>query len=99
MLIVHISIRVTSDKIAAFKTATIENAKKSRSEPDVIRFDVIQQQDDPTRFVLVEIFKNPDGPMRHKETDHYTKWRDTVEDLMAEPRTSTRYDTVFPDQP
>jgi len=97
MYIVHIFVHVTSDKIAAFKTATIENAMNSLKEPGVARFDVIQQQDDPSRFVLVEVYRTPEDPARHKETAHYQKWRDTVEDLMAEPRTSVKYMDVFPD--
>ena len=62
------------------------------------RFDVIQQQDDPTKFVLVEVYRTPEDPARHKETDHYQAWRDRVEDMMAEPRSSIKYDNVYPEE-
>ena len=65
-------------------------------EPGIARFDIIQQQDDPTRFVLVEVYRDADAPARHKETAHYIKWRDTVADMMAEPRSSVKYSNIFP---
>jgi quinol monooxygenase YgiN len=98
MFIVHVFVHVKSDKIEAFKSATIENASNSIKEPGVARFDIIQQMDDPTRFVLVEVYRTPDDPGRHKETAHYQKWRDTVADMMAEPRTAIKYDNIFPDE-
>jgi quinol monooxygenase YgiN len=82
--------------VEAFRTATVENARNSVLEPGIARFDVLQQQDDPTRFVLVEVYRTPEDPARHKETGHYQKWRDTVAALMAEPRSSVKYDNVFP---
>ena len=66
-------------------------------EPGIARFDVIQQADDPTRFVLVEVYRTPEAPAAHKETAHYAAWRDTVAPMMAEPRTSVKYANVFPD--
>ena len=74
------------------------NARHSIQVPGIARFDVIQQQNDPTRFVLVEVYRTPDDPARHKETTHYQKWRDAVADMMAEPRTSVKYTNVFPDE-
>jgi quinol monooxygenase YgiN len=97
MVIIHVFVHVKPDHVEAFKTATIENARNSLKEEGVIRFDVIQQKDDPARFVLVEVYRTPDDPGRHKETLHYQKWRDTVADMMAEPRTSIKYANVFPD--
>lgn len=96
MLIVHVFVHVKPDQVDAFKTASLENARQSLQEPGIARFDVIQQQDDPTRFVLVEVYRTPDDPARHKETPHYAKWRDTVADLMAEPRTNIKYMNLFP---
>jgi len=96
MLIVHVFAHVKPDMIEAFKNATLENARNSLQEPGVVRFDIIQQDDDPTRFVLVEIYRTKDDPGRHKETSHYQKWRDTVADMMAEPRTSIKYSNIFP---
>ena len=98
MFIVHVFVRVKGEKVEAFQTATLENARNSVREPGVGRFDVIQQQDDPTCFLLVEVYLTGDEPAKHKETAHYQKWRDTVADMMAEPRTSIKYTNVFPDE-
>jgi len=98
MLVVHVHVQVKPDKIEAFKAATVENATNSVQEPGIARFDVIQQQDDPTRFVLVEVYRTPDDPASHKETAHYQKWRDTVADMMAQPRSSVKYANCFPDE-
>jgi quinol monooxygenase YgiN len=98
MFIVHVFVHVKPDQIEAFRTATLENARNSIEEPGVARFDVIQQQDDPTRFILVEVYRTSDDPARHKETAHYQKWRDTVADMMAEPRNGVKYTNVFPDE-
>lgn len=98
MLVVHVFVHVKPDQLEAFETATLENARNSIREPGVARFDVIRQQDDPARFVLVEIYRTLDDPGRHKETAHYQKWRDTVAEMMAEPRTSVKYTNVFPNE-
>ena len=98
MLIVHVHAHIKPDKIEAFKAATLENARNSVQEPGIARFDVIQQKDDPARFVLVEVYRTPEDPARHKETAHYQKWKDTVADMMTEPRTSVKYSNVFPDE-
>jgi len=98
MLVVHVFVHVKSNQVEAFQQASIENARNSIQEPGIARFDIIQQQDDLTRFVLVEVYRTPDDPARHKETAHYQKWRDTVADMMAEPRTSVKYTNVFPDE-
>lgn len=97
MLVVHVSVHVKPHAVAAFRAATMENARNSIQEPGIARFDVIQQEDDPTRFVLVEVYRTPDAPARHKETAHYAVWRDAVADMMAEPRASIKYGNVFPD--
>ena len=97
MLIVHVFVHVKPDQVEAFRTASLENARNSIQEPGIARFDVIQQQDEPTRFVLVEIYRTSEDPGKHKETAHYQKWRDTVTEMMAEPRTSVKYTNVFPD--
>lgn len=98
MLIVHVFVHVKPDKIDAFTEATLENARNSIREEGIARFDVIQQKDDPARFVLVEVYRTDQDPGRHKETAHYQKWRDTVADMMAEPRTSVKYTNIFPDE-
>ena len=99
MLIVHVYVHVKPESVEGFKAASLENARNSIQEPGVARFDVIQQQDDPTRFMLVEVYRTPDDPAKHKETAHYKKWRDTVADMMAEPHSSIKYDNLYPDDP
>ncbi len=98
MFIVHVFVRVKPQNIEDFKAASIQNARQSVKEPGVARFDVIQQKDEPTRFVLVEVYRTTDDPARHKETAHYQKWRDTVADMMAEPRNAIKYTNIFPDE-
>jgi autoinducer 2-degrading protein len=98
MLVVHVFVHVKPDQLGAFEAATLENARNSIQEPGIARFDVIRQHDDPTRFVLVEIYRTAEDPAKHKETVHYQKWRDFVAEMMAEPRTSVKYTNVFPDE-
>lgn len=97
MIIVHVHVHVKPEYIEAFKEATIQNARQSVQEPGIARFDVIQSTEDPTRFILVEVYRTPDDPARHKETNHYQVWRDTVAEMMAEPRTSVKYTNIYPD--
>jgi quinol monooxygenase YgiN len=94
---VHVHVKVKPESIAEFRQASIENARNSVQEPGIARFDVLQQQDDETSFVLVEVYRTPEAPAAHRETAHYAKWRDTVEPMMAEPRQKATYDAVFPD--
>jgi (4S)-4-hydroxy-5-phosphonooxypentane-2,3-dione isomerase len=97
MHIMLVYIQVKEDQIDAFKRATIENASNSLKEPGVVRFEVLQQKDDPARFLLCETYKTPDDPARHKETAHYKKWALVAEPMMAQPRTRTIYSNVFPE--
>jgi len=97
MLIVHVFVHVKPESVEDFIEATIENARNSLEEPGVVRFDVIQQEDDPTKFVLVEIYRTPEDPARHKETAHYAAWRDRVASMMAEPRRSVKYRDLYPE--
>ena len=96
MLIVHVFVHVKPEFVEAFRAASLENARNSVQEPGVVRFDVLQQDDDPSRFVLIEIYRTPEDPARHKETAHYATWRDTVADMMVEPRSSVRFAPAFP---
>ena len=97
MQIVHVNVNVKPEFVEAFKQATVENASKSIKEEGIARFDVIQQADDPTKFILVEVYETADAPAAHKETAHYARWRDTVTEMMAEPRQGIKYSNVFPD--
>lgn len=96
MHIVHVHARVLPERVEDFKQATAENARQSVHEPGVARFDVVQEQDDPTRFVLVEAYRSAEGAAAHKETGHYQTWRDAVGPMMAEERSSVKYTNVFP---
>jgi (4S)-4-hydroxy-5-phosphonooxypentane-2,3-dione isomerase len=96
MLIVHVQVQVKPEFIAAFREATAENARNSVQEPGIARFDVLQQSDDPARFILVEVYRSQDATLRHKETPHYAKWRDAVAPMMAVPRSSVKYANVYP---
>jgi (4S)-4-hydroxy-5-phosphonooxypentane-2,3-dione isomerase len=96
MHIVHVFIHVKPDCLEAFKEATLENARYSIQEPGIARFDVIQQSDDPTRFVLVEVYRTADAPAKHKETAHYNKWREVAEPMLAESRTRMIFTNLFP---
>ncbi len=96
MHIVHVFIHVKADKLEEFKRATEANAAGSIQEPGIARFDFLQQADDPTRFVLVEVYRTPADVDRHKETAHYNRWREAVEPLLAEPRSRTVYHNLVP---
>lgn len=97
MLIVHVEVHVKPEFVDAFRAATVENARHSVQEPGIARFDVMQQADDPTRFLLVEIYRSSTAPAQHRETAHYATWRDAVESMMAEPRNRMMFSNVFPD--
>ncbi len=99
MFIVQVHVLVRPESAEQFRQATLENARHSIAEPGVARFDVLQQLDDPARFLLVEVYRAPQDADRHKETAHYQVWRDTVAEMMAQPRTSVKYTNVFPDDP
>jgi (4S)-4-hydroxy-5-phosphonooxypentane-2,3-dione isomerase len=94
--IVHVAVHVKRDQIEAFKAATLDNARNSVQEPGVARFDVVQQADDPTRFMLLEVYRSAAAVAAHKETAHYARWRDTVAEMMQEPRSSVKFANVFP---
>jgi quinol monooxygenase YgiN len=97
LLVVHVACHVKPDRVDAFRDATLVNARASVQEAGIARFDVMHDREDPTRFVLVEVYRSADAPAAHKETEHYKRWRDTVADMMAEPRASTKFVNVHPD--
>ncbi len=96
MLVVHVYVHVKAEQVEAFRLATIENARNSVQEAGIARFDVVQQADDPTRFTLVEAYRTEAAVAAHKATAHYARWRDTVADMMAEPRAAVKCVNVFP---
>ena len=97
MLVIHVQVHVKPECVAAFKQATRTNARLSLLEPGVLGFDVLQLQDDPTRFLLVEIYRDAAAASAHKETAHYPVWRDAVAPMMAEPRQSAKFNRIYPD--
>jgi (4S)-4-hydroxy-5-phosphonooxypentane-2,3-dione isomerase len=98
MLVVHVYVHVKSEAVDAFKRAALANARESIKEPGIARFDVVHQQDDPTRFVLVEAYRDAAAPGAHKQTKHYQAWREAVDSIMAEPRSSVKFNSLFPDE-
>jgi autoinducer 2-degrading protein len=99
MFVIQVQVQVKPECVEDFTRATIENAENSLREPGIARFDVMQQVDDPTHFLLIEVYRNDEAPARHKETQHYQKWRDAVGQMMAAPRSSLKFSRVFPAEP
>src|SRR5262245_17288619 len=97
MLIVVVSVKVKPERVGDFRRETLANGRESVKEPGIARFDVLQDKDDPSHFALVEVYRTPDAPAAHRQTAHYAAWRDAVEEMMAEPRSRTMYENVFPD--
>jgi autoinducer 2-degrading protein len=96
LLVMHVHVHVKADTVDSFIAATLENCRASIQEPGIARFDFVQSNDDPSRFLLVEAYKSADAPEAHKRTAHYAKWRDIVTDMMAEPRSITKFHDLFP---
>jgi (4S)-4-hydroxy-5-phosphonooxypentane-2,3-dione isomerase len=96
MYVVCVQVHVKQDRVQDFCRAAIQNASSSRGEPGNMRFDVLQSADDPTRFVLYEVYKSPEDFKRHQEMPHYLHWKEEVKDWMAEPRTSVKLNSLFP---
>jgi len=97
LIVVHVHVHVKPDAVEAFRAASLANARASVQEPAIARFDVLQDRDDPTRFLLIEVYRTPDGQAAHRTTPHYAAWRAAVDDLMAEPRTSRKFVNAFPE--
>jgi (4S)-4-hydroxy-5-phosphonooxypentane-2,3-dione isomerase len=97
MYVIHVQVHVKPWAVEAFRTATLANARASVQEPGLARFDVVQQRDDPTRFVLVEAYRTPEDHGLHRQTAHYAAWAAAVADLMAEPRSAVKFASAFPE--
>ena len=96
MLVVHVHIRVKPEHLESFLDETRRNAAASLQEPGVRRFDVLQDEAEGTHVVLAEVYVDQAAADAHKQTAHYARWQDAVAEMMAEPRTRTRYLSVFP---
>jgi len=97
MLVVCVHVHVVPEHRDDFIQATLENARNTVQEPGNLRFDVIQQLDDPNRFILYEVYRDEEGAAAHKQTPHYARWRETVAPWMAEPRQGVKYRALFPE--
>jgi autoinducer 2-degrading protein len=96
MFVVGVNVFVKEEKVDAFVETVLENARQTRKEPGNARFDVMQCRDDPTRFMLYEVYDSEEGFKAHQQTEHYLKWRETVADWMARPREGIKFDSLFP---
>jgi autoinducer 2-degrading protein len=96
MIVVHVHMHAKPDKVDTLRNICIENARNSIKEKGIARFDVLQQQDDSERFVLIEVYRTQEAIQAHKESNHYWHWRDKVENLLVEPRYSIKYASIFP---
>jgi (4S)-4-hydroxy-5-phosphonooxypentane-2,3-dione isomerase len=97
MLVVIVEIWVKPEKVSEFLAITEENARNSRLEPGIARFDVLSDEKEATHFSLIEVYRDDQAPLRHKETQHYQVWRDQAEPMMAKPRASARFRAISPD--
>jgi quinol monooxygenase YgiN len=95
MYVALVQIHVKPDCVDAFIEATLDNCRNSIHELGVAAFDLLHSQDDPTRFILYEMYRTPENQLAHRETAHYKRWRDAVEPLQAEPRSASKHDVVI----
>ena len=93
---VIVYVHVKEESIEAFITATLENARNSIKESGVVKFDFYQQSDDPTRFTLIEVYRSEDAPVKHRETQHYSRWNLDVSEMLVESRTKVIYNILYP---
>lgn len=96
MIITIVDVWVKPAHIEDFKEAILKNVEGSLLEPGNVRFDLLQDSEDPAKFTLYEVFRTEEDIQAHKETEHYLTWRATVQDWMAKPRKGTRYNLIAP---
>jgi quinol monooxygenase YgiN len=96
MFVVFVSVHVKEGQVPAFTEAILENARNTRREPGNVRFDVLQQEQDPSRFMLYEVYRTPDDFAAHQKTPHYLKFKERVAEWMAEPRVGVKHHSLFP---
>jgi (4S)-4-hydroxy-5-phosphonooxypentane-2,3-dione isomerase len=95
MYVVAVTIFVKPEFVDRFREATLDNARNSRREPGNLRFDVLQAEDDPNRFLLYEAYKAREDFASHQATAHYARWKESVADWMAQPRQGVKHHSVF----
>ncbi len=91
MRVLIVNIKVKADKIAEFQDATLANAAESVKEPGIASFDLLQDESDPTRFALIEVYRDDAAQEKHRATPHYARWKELAEPMMAEPRSRAMY--------
>jgi quinol monooxygenase YgiN len=97
MFVIIVTAHIYPDRIQEFVEATQDNARNSILEPGIARFDFYQQEEDPSRFTLIEIYRSDEARDAHKESAHYNRWKDRVEPMLVEPRSREKYNILFPD--
>jgi len=95
MFVVAVTLFVKPQSANEFVAATLENARNTRKEPGNLRFDVMRADDDPNRFLLYEAYHGKDDFTSHQQTPHYLIWKQTVADMMAQPRQGVKHTTIF----
>jgi (4S)-4-hydroxy-5-phosphonooxypentane-2,3-dione isomerase len=96
MYVVAVTVFVKPENVDSFISATLENAKGSRTEPGNIRWDFLRHEDDPNRFLFYEVYKTKDDFAAHQQTPHYLFWKETVKDWMAQPRQGVKHTSLYP---
>ena len=95
MYVVAVTVWVKPENVEPFKEAILDNARNTRKEPGNVRFDVLQAEEDPNRFLLYEVYRTKDDFTKHQQTPHYLRFRDTVAPWMAQPRQGVRHNSIF----
>ena len=98
MIVTLVYVQVKPEFVEAFIGATRENHEHSVKEKGNLRFDIIQDANDPAKFVLYEAYDSEQAVAAHKETAHYLSWRDTVTPWMAKPREGVKHKLLFPER-
>ncbi|MGD1278832.1 MAG: antibiotic biosynthesis monooxygenase [Tepidisphaeraceae bacterium] len=95
MYVVSVTIFVKPESVKPFIEATLQNARHTRREAGNVRFDVLQAEEEPTRFLLYEAYRSKDDFAKHQQTPHYLRWKETVTDFMAQPRQGVKHQSLF----
>jgi autoinducer 2-degrading protein len=99
MIVRIIDVHVNEQSIEDFKRISVQNRGGSMQEPGVLRFDLLHSDTDPQHFILYEVYRDEQATLDHKETEHYRRWRDAVEPMMARKRESTACTPIAPTDP
>ena len=95
MYVVAVSVWVKAEWVESFRSETLENARNTRQEANNVRFDVLQAEGEPMRFLLYECYRTKADFVAHQQTPHYLKWKQTVAEMMAQPRQGVKFNSVF----